>query len=61
VILKLCDSEPLQVQACSRLYSVWNMHTNTSLNVCDLKRSSPKGVREMCGAVHGAYYTDNTT
>jgi hypothetical protein len=29
-ILKLCDSEPLQVQAHSHLDGVWSLHTNAT-------------------------------
>jgi len=41
VVLKLCNIEPLQVQAHSRLYSVCSMHTNVCLNLCDPETSRP--------------------
>jgi len=34
VLLKLCDSEPLQVQALNLLYFVWSRHKN-SWCMCD--------------------------
>ena len=48
-MLKLCDSELLQVQVCCHLYSVYSMHTNISLDLCDLKRSNPD---EACEVYH---------
>ena len=41
VILKLCDSEPLQLEARGRSYSVWIMRTNVWLDLSDPKRSRP--------------------
>lgn len=47
MILKQCDSEPLQVQAHNFLYSVWNMHTNISLDLSDPNISRPGGASEV--------------
>ena len=35
VVLKLCDSEPLQVQALSPSYSVWSRHNNICFELRD--------------------------
>jgi hypothetical protein len=42
VILKLCDSEPLKVQAHSSLYFVCSMYTNICFNLCDAKGIASK-------------------
>ena len=40
--IKLCDTEPLQVNARSYFYSVSiRIKTSVSLNLCDPKRSRP--------------------
>ena len=49
VMLKLCDSELLQVCARSHLYSLQSKHTNISLDLCDLKRPNPD---EVCEVYH---------
>jgi len=41
VTFKLSDSKLLHGQAHSHFYSVWDMHTNICLDLCDLKRSCP--------------------
>jgi len=41
VIFKLSDSKPLHGHACSYFYSLWDMHTNICLDMCDLKISHP--------------------
>jgi len=46
-MLKLCDSEPIQVQARHRLYSLWSMYTHTCLDLCDPKGSRPYGTCEV--------------
>jgi len=47
VILKLGDSELLQLLDCIHLYSVWRTHTNVCFNLCDLKRCRPLGTCDM--------------
>ena len=47
MVLKLCDSEPLQIHAHSRLYCVWNMPTNICVDLCDPKRYRPGGASEV--------------
>ena len=42
MILKLCDSEPLKVQARSNLYFVCSMYTNICFDLCDPKGISSK-------------------
>jgi len=46
-MLKVCDSEPIQVQARHRLYSLWSMYTNMCLELCDPKASRPYGACEL--------------
>jgi hypothetical protein len=48
VILKLCDTESFPVKARSHFYSVRSMHTDISLDLCDVKRSRPDGACEVC-------------
>ena len=48
MILKLRDREPLPVKARSRLYSVRSMHTDISLDLCDVERCLTDGACEVC-------------
>ena len=61
VILKLCDSQLLQVQSDNHFYSVCSMGTNICLDLYDPKRSCPygvcdvyrvQGVRGLCSILH---------
>ena len=47
MILKLCDRESLRVKVLSHIYSVRSMHTDISLDMCDVKRSRTDGVFEV--------------
>jgi len=47
VILNQRDSKPLQVQAHSSLYSVWNTHTNISLGMSGPNKSRRGGASEL--------------
>ena len=38
MILKLCDSEELQVQVCSCSHSACSVYTNICLDLCDQDR-----------------------
>ena len=56
MLLKLCDSEALQVPARGRLHSVCSAHTTIRLDVWYPKRSCPDGVCEeypvgRCGII----------
>jgi hypothetical protein len=58
VILKISDSEPLQVHFRSYLYSVYRMYTNICPDLCDPKTSRLDEACRVgrCSILHYCYY-----